>query len=210
MEVAVTEWNADLLARWFLAAFFCVVGAFYIVRINLLARKLDRPVTYKGEPGSLHWATHQTFRIFRALIFVICLARVPYPALDAWLVPMVPLWHGPVFIAGCLTLLASFGGIVAVNLYLKQEWRSGSRPGEPGKLITTGPYAWSQNPMMSLVMLGQLGFFLAMPSLFALVCLLVGCWAVVAQVGVERSQLESRFGEEYLQYSAQTPSWLLR
>ena len=210
MEVAVSEWSADLIARWFLGVFFCAVGGFYIVRINLLAHKLQKPVTYKGEPGSLHWATHQTFRVFRALIFIVCVARVPFPAVDNWLLPLTPMWQEPVLIAGCLTLLASFAGIVGVNLYLQQEWRSGSRPGEPGKLITTGPYAWSQNPMMSLVLLDQVGFFFAMPSLFTLVCLCVGVWAVIAQVGVERGQLIDRFGDDYLRYSAETPSWLLR
>lgn len=204
-----TAFSAVEFSRWFLAIFYTCVGSFYVLRINLLTRKLDRPVTYKGEPGSLHYRTHQTFRVFRVLIFLVCLIRVPYPTLDQFLIPVPWLWQPAVLLGGCGLLMISFGGIVAVNLYMKQEWRSGIRPGEPGKLITTGPYAFSRNPMMALVLLGQLGFFLALPSAFTLVCLLVGVWAVMAQVNVEQGQLYEKFGKEYDRYAAATPAWIL-
>ena len=210
MEAVASESGAAAFARWFLALFYCAVGMFYILRIRLLSRSLNQPVTYKGEPGSQHWQAHQTFRFFRVLILVVCLARVAWPSLDTWLLPIPMLWHPNIMLAGCGLLTLSFAGIVAVNLYMKQEWRSGSRPGEPGQLITTGPYSVTRNPMMAMVLAGQLAFFLAMPSAFTLICLVVGVWAVTTQVNVEQSELMARFGEEYRRYTEVTPRWLFR
>jgi len=62
--------------------------------------------------------------------------------------------------------------------------------------------------MMLCVLLGQVGLFLALPSLFTLVCLVVGVWAVTAQVGVEERLLRQRLGANYEAYVARTPRWL--
>ena len=53
------------------------------------------------------------------------------------------------------------------------------------------------------------GLFLALPSAFTLVCLIFGVWAVNAQVRIEESLLQKRFGSEYEMYRARTPRWLL-
>ena len=44
----------------------------------------------------------------------------------------------------------------------------------------------------------------------ALICLVAGLWAVVAQVRVEERMLESRYGAAYEAYASQTPRWLLK
>jgi protein-S-isoprenylcysteine O-methyltransferase Ste14 len=49
---------------------------------------------------------------------------------------------------------------------------------------------------------------LALPSLFTLICFVVGGWGVIARVSVEERLLRERFGAEYESYSAHTPRWL--
>jgi protein-S-isoprenylcysteine O-methyltransferase Ste14 len=63
--------------------------------------------------------------------------------------------------------------------------------------------------MMLCVIVAQVGLFLALPSLFTLVCLVLGVWAVNAQVGVEERLLRQRFGEDYDTYVSHTPRWLI-
>ena len=196
--------------RWFLALFFSAVCAFYVIRINLLTARLKQKVTYLGAVGSLHHLTHMTFRVFRIIIFAVCLVRVPFPALDQYLFLIGGLQSPYILLSGCALLIASFGGLVAVNLYMNGHWRSGTDPGDQSELITGGPFAVSQNPMMLLVMTGQLGFFLALPSAFTFICLVAGHWAVISQVSVEQTALREKFGDAYLQYTASTPRWLLR
>ena len=60
------------------------------------------------------------------------------------------------------------------------------------------------------VLISQIGFFLALPSVFSLICLVAGIVAVIAQARFEEKELARRFGAPYLAYLALTPGWLPR
>ena len=102
-------------SRWFLALFFGVVAAFYTITIIVKKRQLGRSPVIRGRPGSRHWFIHYTFIVFRAAIFVVCFARLADPGLDAWLVPLPPLWQPEVMIAGNALLALSFATIVMLH-----------------------------------------------------------------------------------------------
>jgi protein-S-isoprenylcysteine O-methyltransferase Ste14 len=195
--------------RWFLALFFVSVAAFYTIRIILLKRKMGISPVFAGQPGTLHFATHLAFRTFRIVILAVCVVRLLWPSLDRYLIPFNALWHPTILLLGDGLLLASFSAIILIHFYMGKEWRSGMRLGDRTELITTGPFAISQNPMMLCVVMGQVGFFLALPSAFTLICLLAGVWAVVTQVRVEQHLLRERFGATYDAYAACTPRWLI-
>ena len=195
--------------RWFLALFFLTVAAFYIARINVAKRQIGTSPVYTGEFGTLHWATHAVFRVFRVLILGVCLARLVWPEFDNYLLIFGDLWHSAVLTLGSGLLLGSFFATIAVHAYIGKNWRSGTRAGDSTRLITTGPFKLSRNPMMLFVIMGQVGLFLTLPSVFTLVCLIVGVGAVIAQVYVEERSLQQQFGAEYDTYRAQTPRWLI-
>ena len=195
--------------RWFLALFFIGVAAFYTVRILAIIRRDRTSPVFSGRPGTLHWATHSAFRVFRALILVVCVVRLAWPGLDQYLGTFDPLWHPLLLMLGNVLLLAGFLSVIAIHGYMGEDWRSGTRADDRTRLITTGPFAVSRNPMMLGVMVAQLGLFLALPSLFTLICLMVGVWAVIAQVVVEERLLSERFGAAYEAYRNHTPRWLI-
>ncbi len=195
--------------RWFLALFFIGVAGFYLVRVLAIGRRRQASLVHAGEPGTLHAATHTAFRIFRLAILGVCVARVPWPALDRYLLTFDRLWQPLVLALGNGLLLVSFATVVTIHFYMGENWRSGTRRTDDSRLVTTGPFAVSRNPMMLAVIGAQAGLFLALPSVFTLVCLAVGVWAVIAQVGVEERLLRQRFGKAYEAYAARTPRWLL-
>ena len=195
--------------RWFLALFFIGVAAFYTVRILAIIRRSRTSPVFSGRPGTLHWATHSAFRVFRALILVVCVGRLIWPGLDLYLGTFDALWHPLVLMLGNALLLTGFLSVIAIHKYMGENWRSGTRAEDRTRLITTGPFGVSRNPMMLGVMVAQLGLFLALPSVFTLVCLIVGVWAVIAQVAVEERLLSDRFGTEYAAYRDQIPRWLI-
>lgn len=100
--------------------------------------------------------------------------------------------------------------VLYIHFYLGKDWRSGTRQGDDTRLITSGPFAVTRNPMMLFVLAAQIGLFLALPSVFTLLCLAAGLWAVVAQVRVEEYMLEARHGPAYRAYAERTPRWLLK
>jgi protein-S-isoprenylcysteine O-methyltransferase Ste14 len=196
--------------RWFLALFFSGVAIFYTIRILQTKHRRRSSPVFLGHPGTLHFMTHMTFRVFRAIILCVCLARLVWPSLDRYLVVIAGLWHPIVLLVGDGLMLIAFAAIIFIHFQMGDDWRSGTRDGDQTRLITTGPFALSRNPMMLCVLSAQLGLFLALPSVFTLVCLVMGVWAVVAQVGVEERLLRKRFGAEYQAYEARTPKWILR
>jgi protein-S-isoprenylcysteine O-methyltransferase Ste14 len=201
---------AETFSRWFLAIFFLAVALFYTVSISLKTRRTGvSPVTFGRFPAR-HWLIHTTFRIFRGLILVVCLIRVPYPELDRYLVPFPPLWTPAVLLGGNATMLASFAGLIWLHRAMGSHWRSGIPEGDVRPLMTTGVYAVSRNPMFLLIQAAQLGFFLSLPSLFALVCLAVGVTAIHAQARLEERYLETHHGGAYARYQEATPRWLIR
>ena len=195
--------------RWFLALFFVGVAAFYTVRILVLKRRMHASPVFVGHRSTLHFRTHLAFRAFRVVILGVCVVRLLWPPLDRYLVTFDALWHPVVLLFGDGLLLAGFAAVVFMHFYMGESWRSGTRMDDRTRLITTGPFAVSRNPMMLCVIFAQVGLFLALPSAFTLVCLVVGVWAVTAQVGVEERLLRLRFGAAYEAYAARTPRWLV-
>ena len=197
------------LTRWFLALFFLSVALFYLIRITSVKRKVGlSPVCY-GKIGTLHWATHTVFRVFRTLILIVCFARLAWPDFDKYLLTFDALWYSEIFFLGSCILVVSFSAIITLHLFMGEDWRSGTRARDNTRLYTTGPFKLTRNPMMLAVIMGQVGLFLALPSMFTLVCLVLGVWAVNAQVRVEERLLLQRFGAEYEMYMARTSRWLI-
>jgi protein-S-isoprenylcysteine O-methyltransferase Ste14 len=104
--------------------------------------------------------------------------------------------------------LFSFGLASYLQAYLHQDWRSGIAIENMPGLVTSGPYARSRNPLFLAVILGQMGFFLALPSAFSLLCLIVGVWVIRRQAMAEESALTELYGEHYRQYRQRVPRWL--
>jgi protein-S-isoprenylcysteine O-methyltransferase Ste14 len=205
--------SADLqvveLSRWFLAGFFGFVAVFYTIKILAARRRTGHSPVSVGKRYGEHWRIYGLFRLFRALILLVCVARVPWPDLDRFLVPITPLWTAPVILLGIVALSTSFALILAMHARMRGEWHSGIDPSPgPRQLRTTGSYGISRNPMAILIQVGQLGLFLALPTVFTLICLVVGVLAIHRQVRLEEADLEARHGELYRAYRAQVPRWI--
>jgi protein-S-isoprenylcysteine O-methyltransferase Ste14 len=76
-------------------------------------------------------------------------------------------------------------------------------------IVSTGPFAYSRNPIYVAALLSLIGFALAANSLWFLIALvaifLVLRFAVVAR---EEFYLASKFGQTYLDYKAKVRRWL--
>lgn len=205
MDIA---WNISEFTRWYLALFFSGVAVFYTVRILLLKRLGSGDRVFTGARFTPTWWNHLAFRVFRVLIWLACLLRLPFPQLDNYLVLFPALQSFVVIAAGNLLLAFGFALTVTVHFSLRDKWYSGINPDGPSELVTTGLYRFSRNPMFLGVALGQLGFFLALPSLFSLLCLPIGLIALHRQIRAEEMHLAALFPRNYMSYVALVPRWV--
>ena len=200
--------SAEIVGRYGPAVFFSVVALFYTVRIKALGRQLGHsPVTF-GLPGSRHHRLSLTFRVFRVLIWAVAVARAIWPPVDAALVPLPGLYTPYVMLGGNLLMVLAFLRVARLNFQMGRAWRSGvSQSDETASLLTRGAFARCRHPMLAAVMAGQLGLFLAIPSLFTAVCLVVGVVTLVRQSELEEADLARRHGERWAAYQATTRKW---
>ncbi|MHA7811173.1 MAG: methyltransferase family protein [Marinobacter adhaerens] len=195
------------LVRHFLGIFFLMIGLQFAGRsIGLYQRMHFSHINY-GERGSAPWWHRHIFNVFRTLILGICVVRI-FADIDGWLGVFGPLYYWPVLLAGMLLLIASFTIVNYLQAYMHEDWRSGIDSREDQrKLLTDGPFGRSRNPLFLAVMAGQLGFFLALPSMFSLVCLVAGVLVITRQAREEEKALADKFGEDYERYRVRVPRW---
>lgn len=192
----------------FLALFYTFVALFYVVVINR-HQKQNSQVTYvhMGHRFSFHWWNHLTFRVFRMLIWLVCVFRLLWPEVDSWLGLYTWPHYGP-YIIGVVLLVGGFGLAITTHFQMRDDWRSGIDTHQSGHLITEGLYAYSRNPAYIGVAAAQLGFLLALPSVFSVICFIVGISALYVQVTLEEHYLQDTYGEQYQLYSRSVPRWL--
>lgn len=197
----------ELFTRHFLGVFFLLIGVLFTARaLGLYARLGYSQINY-GTRGSRTWWNRQLFNLFRAAILGICLARIGFPV-DPWLGIIPWLYQPPVLLAGVALLLASFAMASYIQAYLHVDWRSGIDEKQPPALVTSGPFSRSRNPTFIAIILGQTGFFLALPSLFSLLCLVVGVMVLYRQAKAEEAALERLHGDTYRRYRQAVRRWL--
>ncbi|MGM0631169.1 MAG: methyltransferase family protein [Pseudomonadota bacterium] len=198
--------DIDLISRHFLALYFLFIAVHYASTAIGLSKRTEQSHIQYGEKGSATWWIRQVFNLFRGAILAVCIARVFFP-IDPWLGMIAPLYNPWVLSIGMVTMLVSLGMVSYNHAYMRQDWRSGIDSDRNRALLTEGPFSRTRNPMFLAIMLGQIGLFLTLPSLFTLVCLAMGVAMIQLQAVKEEQALGELYGDKYLQYKAEVPRW---
>lgn len=190
----------------FLAVYFLLIGVLYTARALALKHRVGATRIHYGPAGSGDWWRRWVFNLFRLLILSYLCLRIPFSALDQI---ALTFWLDNILIrtAGMFTLLISMGLICYIHSFMHNDWHSGINRQGSVKIITSGPFSKLRHPLFASVMLGMLGLFLALPSLFTLVSLLVGVATLYRQAKAEEKFLASN--AEYSHYARSTPAWNL-
>jgi protein-S-isoprenylcysteine O-methyltransferase Ste14 len=102
-------------------------------------------------------------------------------------------------------------GIKATKVLYREgyglPWGGVRSEARSSRLVTTGPYAYTRNPMIlgySLLPCGM-GFMFRSPGMFTAIPLAVALVSVGIVKFLEEPSLEERFGQEFLDYKESTP-----
>lgn len=117
---------------------------------------------------------------------------------DTWVAVLAPVVTAAglgLTLAGLLTLLRARTGIMPL------------RPVR--KLITTGPYRFTRNPIYLGLVIAYLGVAVMYSHVWPLATLPLGLWVLRKTViDIEEAHLAGRFGQEYADYCRRVRRWV--
>jgi protein-S-isoprenylcysteine O-methyltransferase Ste14 len=101
---------------------------------------------------------------------------------------------------GVLLCLAGLTLLLLSLISFGQSFRVGIDVEHADKLVTTGVFAFSRNPIYVAFASVLIGQFLVFPNWILLVYLVAGIWLCHRQVLREEAFLQQRYGQEYAEY----------
>jgi protein-S-isoprenylcysteine O-methyltransferase Ste14 len=111
-------------------------------------------------------------------------------------------WLGVLLCAAGLMLL--FWSLVSFG----RSFRVGIDTSSPDRLVTTGIFGVSRNPIYVAFACVLVGQFLIFPNWVPLAYLVAGFWLVHRQVLLEEQYLRSHYGQEYAEYCQRVRRYL--
>jgi len=128
--------------------------------------------------------------------YIVFAAAFGFPTVtrQAFFQSAVVSWVGVVLCLAGLCLL--FLSLVSFG----RSFRVGIDADHPNKLVTTGVFALSRNPVYVAFWLVLLGEFLIFPNWVLMIYLLAAMWLFHRQVKREEQYLAKRYGQEYTDY----------
>lgn len=137
-------------------------------------------------------------------IYLVLASAFGFPTVGAQ-----PFLHSDVFPwLGVLFCLIGLALLLWSLVSFGKSFRVGIDADHPDRLITTGVFAFSRNPIYVAFGFVLLGEFLIFANWILLVYLVAGIWLFHRQVLREEEYLKKYYGEEYLEYQKRVRRYL--
>lgn len=139
--------------------------------------------------------------LFLGALVVQALVHLVAPAAQ-----LIPSWWR---LVGVAPIVGGFALAVAAEGRFKIVRTAVNPFSQPSTLVTTGPFAYSRNPMYAGMLLILVGVAAALGSLTPFLVVPVFGWVLTARfIRMEESKLERVFGDAYQDYRGQVRRWL--
>jgi protein-S-isoprenylcysteine O-methyltransferase Ste14 len=91
---------------------------------------------------------------------------------------------------------------------MRDSWRIGIDEVNKSKLITSGLFKISRNPIFLGVMIANFGLFLVLPNAFTLLIISLSTISINTQIRLEETFLLKEFGDQYSKYKNRVNRWI--
>jgi protein-S-isoprenylcysteine O-methyltransferase Ste14 len=124
-----------------------------------------------------------------------------------WALPVA--WPSATRITGAVVIAVS-GILLGWTLLVFRRHHTDPDPFRPTtRIITTGPFRWSRNPIYAALLGIHLGSALSTTNGWMVVLILPAIYTLVrGAIAPEERYLEGKFGDEYRDYRARVRRWL--
>lgn len=195
--------------RLFLPIYLVVyVTAAFFWRSYVVWKKTGvNPVVFKGSDDA-HDFIGRVFKLGFAVIVVVVVVYSFFPGAYQYLAPIPWLERMWIRSAGITFLIASLLWTILAQARMGDSWRIGIDSEHKTKLVQTGIFRISRNPIFLGIMVTLLGLFLVIPNAILLVVLVLGVVIINIQVRLEEEYLKAMHGDEYAAYTQRVGRWI--
>lgn len=180
------------MPRYFAALTLVVLMAMVLTRAWLMRRRGIRAIHF-GQIDKKDFLI-PPFALFYFYIVFAAALGLPSVTTQEFFHSEIIEWVGVFFCAAGLVVL--FWSLVSFG----RSFRIGIDQDHPDKLITTGIFGFSRNPIYVAFALVLIGEFLAFPNWVLLAYLAAAVWLFHRQVLREEQYLAGRYGQDYSEY----------
>lgn len=188
------------LLGYFIAAFF---WRSYIV----WKRTGINPVVFKGSDDA-HDFIGRVFKLLFAGIVAVVVVYSFVPSAYQHLTPIAWLEHSWTRSTGVFLLIFSLAWTIVAQAHMGESWRIGIDGKHKTKLIRTGVFSISRNPIFLGMMVTLFGLLLILPNAITLLTFVLGVLLINIQVRLEEEYLKTSHGVEYEGYSQKVRRWI--
>lgn len=188
------------MQRYFAALSIVLLLAMVLIRILLMKRKGIRAF-YFGNIDKKDYLIPPFALLYFYLVFAAAF-HLPSLSQQLFFDSRIISWFGVLL---CLTGLSILlGSLISFG----RSFRVGIDTEQPDKLVTTGVFAFSRNPIYVAFAFVLLGEFLVFPNWILLLYVGAGVWLFHRQVLREEEHLKRAYGKEYEDYRNRTRRYL--
>lgn len=150
-------------------------------------------------------------RLFRLTLVAVVFIVVAYLLSDgvyAYLAPIQWLSQTGLIVAGLFLLALALVWVLIAQAQMGDAWRIGVDASRETRLVQSGLFAVSRNPIFLGMLVMLLGFFLVLPNALSLVVVVLGYALIQIQVRLEEEHLTRLHGNAYQDYCRRVRRWL--
>ena len=187
----------------FLPAYFIIYfGVAFIGKSWLVAKKINKSPLVLPKDDSAYGLIGRYFKLTLIALFIYVLV---YAFTDKGLFLPISYIENNIFkYTGVGMLIVSLIWTIVAQNHMEDSWRIGIDEENQTRLITTGLFSVSRNPIFLGMIVSLGGLFLSTPNALTLLFLIVGYILIQIQIRLEEEFLIRQHGEKYILYQQKT------
>ena len=189
----------------YLVAYF--ITAFFWRSYIVWKRSGINPVVFKSSDDA-HDFIGRVFKLLFAVVVGVVVVYSFFPRAYQYLMPISWLDRSWIRSTGVILLILSLAWTILAQAQMGESWRIGIDSAHQTKLVRTGVFSISRNPIFLGVMLTLFGFSLVIPNAITLLTLVLGVVVVNIQVRLEEEYLKASHPDDYANYVHKVRRWI--